>query len=114
MLLGPFLFHRAFLDRFSLALAICHHYIVARMGQREVTVAELVVQAEANHHKKVAHKEQDRVRESEKHAKKTKRDQDTMLKRYVLCEKGPINWLISLLSPFFHDRIHTQERPGGS
>lgn len=84
------------------------------MGRREVTVAELVIQAEANHYKRVAHKEQDRVREREKHAKKTKRDQDTTLKRYVLYEKAPINWLISLLSPFLHDRIHTQERPGGS
>jgi hypothetical protein len=84
------------------------------MGRREVTVAELVVQAEANHYKRVAHKEQDRVREREKHAKKTKRGQDTTLKRYVLYEKAPINWLISLLRPFLHNQIHTQERPGGS
>jgi hypothetical protein len=83
------------------------------MGRREVTVAELVVQVEANHYKRVAHKEQDRVREREKHAK-TKRGQDTTLKRYVPYEKAPINWLISLLRLFLHDRIHTQERPVGS
>lgn len=60
-------------------------------GRREVTVAELAVQAEANHYKRVAHQEQDQdqVREREKHAKKTKRDQDTALKRYVLHGTAP-------------------------
>jgi hypothetical protein len=54
------------------------------MVKRRVTVAELVAQAEANRYKRGPHKERDTVRHREKHVKKTIKDQDATLKRYVL------------------------------
>jgi hypothetical protein len=46
--------------------------------------ADLVAQAEAKGYQRGAHKERDQIRHREKHVTKTKRDQDTTLKRYVL------------------------------
>ncbi len=54
------------------------------MGRREATVTELVAQAESNGYKRGAHQEKDMVRMREKHVKKTKKDQDATLKRYIL------------------------------
>jgi hypothetical protein len=54
------------------------------MGQRDVTADELLARAEANGYKRGAHKVADEVRGQEKHVKKTKKDQDRTLRRYVL------------------------------
>jgi hypothetical protein len=56
------------------------------MGRREVTVTELVAQAESNGYKWGALKKRDKVRGREMHVKKTKKDQDATLKRYVGAE----------------------------
>ena len=53
------------------------------MGRR-TTAAELLAQAEAKGYKRGAHAELDQVRNREKHVKKTKKDQDATLHRYVL------------------------------
>lgn len=57
---------------------------VATMGRREIVVAELVAQAESNGFKRGAHKEKDMMCGLEKHVKKTEKDQDATLKRYIL------------------------------
>jgi hypothetical protein len=54
------------------------------MGSRQTTAADLIAQAAANGYKRGAHKEHDEIRHREKHVKKTKRDQDATLKRYVM------------------------------
>jgi hypothetical protein len=59
-------------------------FAVATMGRREATVSELVAQAEFNGYKRRAHKEKDIMRRREKYVKKTKKDQDATLKRFIL------------------------------
>jgi hypothetical protein len=59
-------------------------FAVARIRRQEVIITELVIHAEPNSYKRGAHKEKDLVRGREKHVKKTKKDQDTTLKHYVL------------------------------
>ena len=54
-----------------------------QMGRR-ATTAELLAQAEAKGYKKGAHAACEQVRDREKHVKKTKKDQDRTLRRYVL------------------------------
>jgi hypothetical protein len=50
----------------------------------QITAADLTAQAAANGCKRGAHKEQDETCHREKHVKKTRRDQDATLKRYVM------------------------------
>jgi hypothetical protein len=57
------------------------------MDRREVTVIELVAQAGFNGYKRGAYREKNIMHEREKHVKKTKKNQDGTLKRYVLYEK---------------------------
>jgi hypothetical protein len=54
------------------------------MGKREVTVTELIAQAEANGYQRGAYKEKDMMCGLESHVGNTKRNQDATLKRYVL------------------------------
>lgn len=54
------------------------------MGKRQANMADLVAQAEASGYKRGAHKERDQICHREKHVKKTKRDQDVTLNRYIL------------------------------
>lgn len=51
---------------------------------RQATAEELLAQAEARGYKRGAHAECDQVRNREKHVKKTIKDQDRTLQRYVL------------------------------
>ena len=53
------------------------------MGRR-ATAEELLAQAEAKGYKRGAYADCDQVRNREKHVKKTKKDQDRTLRRYVL------------------------------
>jgi hypothetical protein len=54
------------------------------MKKRQADVIDLMAQTETNDYKRGIHKERDQIRHREKHVKKTKRDQDAILKRYVL------------------------------
>lgn len=54
------------------------------MGRRRVTADELLARAEANGYKKGKHKEKDAVWNRHKHVDNTKKDQTTVLDRYVL------------------------------
>jgi hypothetical protein len=54
------------------------------MGRKRATADELLARAEANGYKEGGHREEDAVCDHDKHGKKTKRDQDTALERYVL------------------------------
>jgi hypothetical protein len=54
------------------------------MKGRQTTAADLIAQAAANGYKRGAHKEQDKTRHQGKHVKKTRKDQDTTLNRYVM------------------------------
>lgn len=54
------------------------------MKGRQMTTTDLIAQAAANGYKRGAHKEQDETRHRGKHVKKTRKDQDITLKRYVM------------------------------
>ncbi|MCJ1426427.1 hypothetical protein MMC29_004330 [Sticta canariensis] len=54
------------------------------MKGRQITAAGLIAQAAANGYKRGAHKEQDKTVHREKHVKKTRKDQDATLNRYVI------------------------------
>lgn len=55
------------------------------MDEQDLTVDEqLLACAEANSYQRGAHRDTDQIRGREKHIKKTKRDQDRTLCRYVL------------------------------
>lgn len=54
------------------------------MGRRQATVAGLVTRAQANGYERGAHKERDKILHHPKHVKKTMKDQDAILTRYVL------------------------------
>jgi hypothetical protein len=57
------------------------------MEGRQIVPADLIAQAAANGYERGAHKAQDDTRHQEKHVKKTRRDQDTPLKRYIILEQ---------------------------
>jgi hypothetical protein len=54
------------------------------MEVRKTTAADLIAQAAANGYKREAHKKHDKIRHREKHVKKTERDQDAIVKHYVM------------------------------
>jgi hypothetical protein len=54
------------------------------MARRKATAEELEAQAESNGYKRGAHREKDSTRDNGKHNKKTKRNQNSVLDRYVL------------------------------
>jgi hypothetical protein len=54
------------------------------MKDRKSTADDLIAQAAARGYRIGAHKEHDEIRHREKHEKKTRRDQDTTLGRYVV------------------------------
>lgn len=54
------------------------------MTNRKPTADELIARAAANGYRRGAHREHDEIRHREKHVKKTKRDQDATLGRYVM------------------------------
>ena len=54
------------------------------MGKRHATADDLLAQAEANGYRRGEHREEDEVRDRHKHVKKTKKDQDAALNRYIL------------------------------
>jgi uncharacterized membrane-anchored protein len=54
------------------------------MKDRKSTADNLIAQAAANGYRRGAYKEYDEIRHREKHVNKTKSDQDTMLRRYMI------------------------------
>jgi hypothetical protein len=53
--------------------------------KRRISIAdELIAQAAVNGYKRGAYKEHDEIGHREKHVKKTRRDQDATLGRYVM------------------------------
>jgi hypothetical protein len=54
------------------------------MAKRKATAEELEAQAESNGYKREAHREKDNTRDNGKYNKKTKRNQNLVLDRYVL------------------------------
>jgi hypothetical protein len=53
------------------------------MAKRKATAEELGARAESNGYKREAHREKDSTRDNGKHNKKTKRNQNSVLDRYV-------------------------------
>src|SRR5271155_1184934 len=53
------------------------------MAKRKATAEELGARAESNGYKRGAHQEKDGTRDNRKHNKKTKRNQNSVLDRYV-------------------------------
>src|SRR5436309_1928709 len=58
---------------------LLHHY-----GERKATAEELETRAESNGYKRGAHREKDSTRDNGKHNEKSKRNQNSLLDRYVL------------------------------
>jgi hypothetical protein len=54
------------------------------MAKRKATAEELEARAESNGYRRGAHREKDGARDDGKHNKKTKRNQNGVLDRYVL------------------------------
>jgi hypothetical protein len=54
------------------------------MAKRKATAEELEAQAESNGYKRRTHREKDSTRDNGKHNKKTKRNQTSVVDRYVL------------------------------
>jgi hypothetical protein len=54
------------------------------MAKRKATAEELEAQAESNGYKRGAYREKDSTRDNGKHNKETKRNQNSVLHRYVL------------------------------
>jgi hypothetical protein len=54
------------------------------MAKRKATAEELEARAESNGYKRGAHRERDSTRDNGKHNKKTKRNQNSVLDRYVV------------------------------
>ena len=53
------------------------------MARKETTAEELLAWANDNGYQQGAHQERDKIRDSNKHVEKTKRDQDRFLTVYV-------------------------------
>jgi hypothetical protein len=69
------------------------------MAKRKATAEELEARAKSNGYKRGAHREKDSTRDNGKHNKKTKRNQNSVLDRYVL--------YLSACAIFDADMIHT-------
>jgi hypothetical protein len=54
------------------------------MAKRKATAEELEARAESNGYERGAHREKDSTRDNGKYNKKTKRNQNSVLDRYVL------------------------------
>jgi len=54
------------------------------MAKRKATADELEAQTESNGYKRGVHREKDSTRDNGKHNKKIKRNQNSVLDRYVL------------------------------
>ena len=54
------------------------------MAKRKATAEELEARAESNSYRRGAHREKDSTRDNGKHNKKIKRNQNSVLDRYVL------------------------------
>jgi hypothetical protein len=54
------------------------------LAKRKATAEKLEARAESNGYKRGAHREKDSTRDNGKHNKKTKRNQNSVLDRYVL------------------------------
>ncbi|KAF7501990.1 hypothetical protein GJ744_001812 [Endocarpon pusillum] len=53
------------------------------MKGRQRTATDLIAQAATNGYKRGAHKEQDKIRDREKHVEKIRINQDGILRRYI-------------------------------
>jgi hypothetical protein len=69
---------------FSLLLPLPKAAFSTIMAKRKATAEELEAQAESNGYKRGAHREKDSTRDTGKHNKKTKTNQNSVLDRYVL------------------------------
>jgi hypothetical protein len=54
------------------------------MAKRKATVEELEARAESNGYRRRVHREKDGIRDDGKHNKKIKRNQNSVLDRYVV------------------------------
>jgi hypothetical protein len=69
---------------FSSLLSLPTAAFSTTMVRRKATAEELEAQAESNGYKRGAHREEDSTRDNGKHNKKTKRNQNSVLDRYVV------------------------------
>jgi hypothetical protein len=69
---------------FSLLLPLPTAAFSTIMAKRKATAEEPKARAESNGYKRGAHREKDSTRDNRKHNKKTKRNQNSVLDRYVL------------------------------
>jgi hypothetical protein len=69
---------------FSLLLPLRTATFSTIMAKRKATAEELEARAESNGYKRGAHREKDSTRDNGKHNKKAKRNQNSVLNRYVL------------------------------
>jgi hypothetical protein len=72
------------LSRFFSLLSLPTAAFSTITAKRKATAKELEARAESNGYKRRTHREEESTRDNEKHNKKTKRNQISVLDRYVL------------------------------